>query len=1089
MNPMKHADQQIQQVPAPAASRIRAWLLAGSAAVLLLMAAAVLIVPRFIDSPAVKAKIQAAVTEQTGGQVDYQGIGLSYFPHLSVELRQVTLAIPDLAEGTVAALRVSPDLLPLLTGNLHPARLELDTPHLLLDLPETKAKVPPAQPYTLNEMGKSLALAVATFGQVITGLELQVDNAGLVIIQGKQTLVEIAGMNLQSGMTVTDPASARVSLQANLSELNIYRNGHPETARGLILSGSIDLAGYTTTVKLDQLALAEPALALTGELTLAPSTPAITLNLAGSGIDVDATRRTALALAGDTAPVKEIFDYLRGGRVPQISFTSRGEDPSELGDLDNILIEGQLQDGKVSIPAISLDLTEVSGDVIISKGLLQGTGLAARLDKSIGRDGSLKIGLSEENDLFQLELMLSADLAETQSILQRVLEAPAFTAELEKITNLQGSGQGKLTLGDSLHDIDAGIEVSELNISADYQGLPLPVTIAEGRFTYGKDQLDLNTISGSVGQSQFAGLSGRFLWAKDLSLDISSGRVDLDMTELYPWLASREGLRDRLREVKQLTGRIALSALALKGEVARPSAWQFTSTGTVQDLSVETTAFPDTIKVAGGGFTVDTQKVTFEKLRAAGQDAALTLSGSLIGFPQSLERIELSLDGSMGPQSVEWLSDRLKVPESYAIHAPLSISGAQIVWQPDSTTSFKGLVSIEQGPAITADIDYHPEQLQINRLHIKDRYSEADMVVALNKDQHNFEFAGHLQHETLQTLFVDRSFGSGRLDGDFTVSIPQSGQAKVTTTGQLTGENLPIPLPSGEKLNIDQVTLQADGPQVKADIRKLTWKNLIWEPVEGTVSLHRGGADVRLTEAKLCGIDSPGLLSLAGDQFSLDMTLEGKGLDVASSYTCLTEGRVKATGSLDFSSRVTAKGKMGELVKGLKGPVELTLSNGVIERDRLVTSILEVLNVTEIVKGRLPDLRSTGFRYKTMTLQGEFRNGKLIINKYHMDGETLALVGYGEIRLEDETVDVQMMAAPFKTVDSIVKFIPGVNYLLGGSLVAIPISISGTLDEPRVRIMSASAVGTSLYNLAERTITSPFKLIDKINPFNRRNSK
>ncbi len=1086
---MKQFDQQKRQVPVPATNRIRTWLLGGIAVLLFLLVAAVLLGPRLIDAAAIKAKVQAVVSEQTGGQVDYQGIGLSFFPHLAIDLRQASLTIPDLAEGTVAALRISPELIPLLTGDLRLARLELDSPQFSLDLPGTKPKGTPDQPVTLSEIAKSLALAIAPLGPVITGLELQVNNARVAIARNNHRLVEIAGLNLQSRMSLTDPAAARASLQAEISELKIYRNGHPETARGLRLDGSVETAGETTTVKLDRLALVEPALALTGNLTLAPTTPAIALNLAGSDLDVEAIRRTALALAGDTPLVKEIFIYLRGGRVPQISFTSRGEQPSELGKLNNILIKGNLQAGKVSIPAISLDLTEVSGDVFISKGVLQGSGLAAHLDASAGRQGSLRIGLNKKNDLFQLELMLSADLAETQAILRRVVHAPAFTAELEKITNLQGTGQGKLTLGDSLHDIEAKIEVSEMKLSADYQGLPWPITIDQGQLTFGKKQLDLDTFSGSLGQSRFTDLSCRFLWDKDLSLDIGSGRLDLDMAELYPWLASRGGLGDRLQEVERVTGRLALSSLALQGELARPSAWQFAATGTVQDLSVETKAFPDIINIASGGFTVDTRQVTFEKLRTASQDAALTLSGSLKGLPQRLERIDLSLDGSLGPRSVKWLSDRLKVPETYAIRAPLSISKARISWQPDAATSFTGQAAIEQGPAITADVDYRPGQLRIRQLHIKDQYSDAGMVLDLNPDRREFKFIGTLQYETLQAIFVDRPFSSGRLEGDFSVTVPQSGQAKVTTTGQLTGENLPIPLPSGDLLGIDHIALKADGPQIKASITKLTWKNLAWEPVEGTVSLNRDRAEIRLARAKLCGIDSPGLLSLAGDQYSLDLTLEGKDLDVATSYTCLTEGRVKATGSLDFSSKVTAKGKRGELVNSLKGPLEMTLSNGVIERDKLVTRTLEVLNVTEIVKGRLPDLSSTGFAYKTMALQGEFENGKLIIHKYYMDGETLALVGYGEIRLEDGTVKGQLLAAPFKTVDTVIKYMPGVNYLLGGSLVAIPISISGALDDPKVRVMSASAVGSSLYNLAERTITSPFKLFDKINPWGKRKNK
>ncbi len=1002
---MKQDDQQKKQHPVPVSNRIRIWLAGSIGTLLLLPAVAMLIVPRFIDLVSVKQKIQAAVTEQVGGQIDYQGIGFSFFPRPAIELRQVTLSIPDLAEGTVAALHIAPKPFPLLTGDLQLARLELDSPHISLQLPEKKPEEPAAQPDTFTEQGKSLASAIAPLSRVIAGLELQVKNAQLTIARSEQKLINIKGLNLRSGLSMTDRNSARASLQVNLVELSIFVNDRQETVKGIILNGSVEIVGDNKAmVKLDRLALTEPALEVTGDLAVAPQvTPAITLNLFGSNIDVDAIRKTALALAGDTTPIKQIFDYLRGGRVPQISFTSHGENPSDLGKLNNILIKGQLQEGKISIPRINLDLTEVFGDVVISQGILQGTGLSARLDQSAGREGSLQIGLTKENDLFQLELLLRADLAHTQVILQRVVRAPAFTAELAKITRLQGTGHGKLTLGDSLHAIAAKIEVSEINLSADYQRVPLPITIAGGQLTFSKQMLGLHKFSGSLGQSQFADLSCQFLWEKNLFLDMSSGRFDLAMAELYPWLASLEGLRDKLQKVKQVTGRLALSAVDFQGEVAMPSAWQFAATGAVKDLLVDTTLLPNSTTLASGGFTVDTQQLTFEKLKTRSGDADLTLSGSLHGFPQRLGRIDLSLDGTMGPQSVEWLSDRLKVSKAYAIHGPLSISGARLSWQPDSTASFRGLVSIEKGPAITADVDYQPGQLQVNQLHIKDQYSDVGMVYTFNKDQYDFKFVGDLRYETLQNLFVDPQFSSGRLAGDFAVTVPRSGQAKVTTTGQLTGENLPIVLPSGDKASLEQIALKADGSQVKIDISKLvwknpTWKNLTWEPIEGTVSFARDRVDIGLAEAKLCGINSLGLLSFAADEYSLDLTLVGKDLDVATSYTCLTEGRVKATGRLDFSSRVTAKGKMDELVKDLKGPLQVTLSNGVIEQDKLVSRTLEVLNFTEIVRGKLPNLATTGFAYTNMTLQGDFKNGKLIIHKYFMDGETLDLIGYGEIR-------------------------------------------------------------------------------------------
>jgi hypothetical protein len=810
------------------------------------------------------------------------------------------------------------------------------------------------------------------------------------------------------------------------------------------------------------------------------------VHLSGTNIDVDAVRATALAVGGENILVREIFDYLRGGRVPEINFTSSGDNLLKLGDLNNILIEGRLQDGKVSIPEIELDLTEVIGDVVIDKGVLQGTGFSARYDDSTGYDGSFKIGISEDSDLFQLDLLLRAGLANVRSILQRVITNETFMSELQKVSNVQGTGHGRLILGDSLDDIDATVEIRELALSADFQGVPWPIKITQGRFAFNKNQIDLGMLSGTLGQSRFTDVTARILWEEDLLLDIGSGSFDLDMTQLYPWTTS---LHDRLANVRQVSGQLHLSALKFKGISDQPAEWEFTSVGTVKDLSVETELFPETITFASGGFTFDTRQLTFEKLQTASQDSELILTGSLKGFPQQLSRIELSLDGSMGQDSAQWLSDILEVPESYAIHSPLGISDAQVSWQPDSTTSFKGTISTEKGPAITADIDYQPERLQVRQLTVKDQHSDAELIYDLNHGQRNFRFTGKLSHETLQALFINRQFNSGRLEGDFAITLPQNGLSEATASGQLVGENLSVLLPSGEIANIGQVTLNADGSQVIVDIPQLAWKGLIWKPVKAAVSYARNRADIDFIEAKLCGIDSLGTVSITGNEFLLNTTLEGKKLDVATSYTCLTQGRVKMTGSLDFFSRINARGEVDKLVEALQGPLEMTFRNGMIQQDKLLSRTLEVLNVTEIVKGRLPDLNTTGLAYTTMTLQGEFQNGKLIINKFFMDGETLHLVGNGEIRLEEQTINAQLLAAPFRTIDSIVKNIPGINYLLAGNLVTIPIRITGSLNDPKVEVMAVSAVGSNLYNLAERTIKAPFKLIDAIIPWGDQNEE
>jgi uncharacterized protein YhdP len=160
----------------------------------------------------------------------------------------------------------------------------------------------------------------------------------------------------------------------------------------------------------------------------------------------------------------------------------------------------------------------------------------------------------------------------------------------------------------------------------------------------------------------------------------------------------------------------------------------------------------------------------------------------------------------------------------------------------------------------------------------------------------------------------------------------------------------------------------------------------------------------------------------------------------------------------------------------------MTFTKGTIDQSKLLARTLEVLNVTEIVKGKLPDLGSTGFAYSTITMQGAFKGEKLIIEKVQMDGETLDVLGEGELDFEQETIDIELMAAPFKTVDTVVKYLPGINYLLAGSLVTIPVSVKGSMADPKVTVMSPSSVGSSLLKLGERIIKSPVKLIETMTP-------
>jgi hypothetical protein len=136
------------------------------------------------------------------------------------------------------------------------------------------------------------------------------------------------------------------------------------------------------------------------------------------------------------------------------------------------------------------------------------------------------------------------------------------------------------------------------------------------------------------------------------------------LDELYPWLVSFDTTKEALKDVKQVTGRLNLTALTLKGAVDTTQNWQIAGTGAIHEIGIETSRFPTKVELPKGDITLDAEKLTFQNLKMLGLDADLVLSGILKGLPQTLDQVELSLDGKMGKDSLAWLKDTLELADA-----------------------------------------------------------------------------------------------------------------------------------------------------------------------------------------------------------------------------------------------------------------------------------------------------------------------------------------------------------------------------------------------------------------------------------------
>jgi uncharacterized protein YhdP len=132
------------------------------------------------------------------------------------------------------------------------------------------------------------------------------------------------------------------------------------------------------------------------------------------------------------------------------------------------------------------------------------------------------------------------------------------------------------------------------------------------------------------------------------------------------------------------------------------------------------------------------------------------------------------------------------------------------------------------------------------------------------------------------------------------------------------------------------------------------------------------------------------------------------------------------------------------------------------------------------VRGRKSDLLGEGLAYRKIAIEAQLEGRRLQLDKALIDGASAEIAAEGRIDLDADELDLLVLVAPLKTVDAIVKFTPIINTWLEGTLISIPVKVSGPTADPRITPLSPSAVGSSLLNLLKNTIQLPIKLVEPL---------
>jgi len=420
------------------------------------------------------------------------------------------------------------------------------------------------------------------------------------------------------------------NLQGSVPLLKITNGDRKLEIKDLLIDSTVRITGNDTRVSLEKLTLLNPRISVTGEMIFDPKKSWVSIDLQGQDFDLASVRKTALEIGEGSDTVQTVFDIIRGGQVPLVTFNTKGQSLEDLTAFDNMVIRGEIHDGNIFIPGIDLNLKRVAGTVVILDSILQGYGLKAQMGGSLGKNGKLKLGLNENITPFDLGIMVHADLSQLPPVLKRVVKDNNFLKELALIKEVSGEALGKLSLSKHAASMDVKVETSEVQFNASYERLPYPLKIVGGQFLYDGHRVEFNNFDVKTGKSVFSINSSSLKWQKATQFKLNSKAATLAIDEFYPWLVSSGFIHGDLKDIRATEGFIHFDQTDVSGPLLTPEIWKIQSIGKLDHLSLHSIRLPAPLKIIRGQFACRDTRFILTNLEAAvGKSSFSQITGGL----------------------------------------------------------------------------------------------------------------------------------------------------------------------------------------------------------------------------------------------------------------------------------------------------------------------------------------------------------------------------------------------------------------------------------------------------------------------------
>jgi AsmA-like C-terminal region len=888
--------------------RMIAWLAGGFVFFIVLIG---LLLPRVLNSEAVKENIQTVLADKLGQAVRFETIDFTWLPWPAASVRGVGFSVADDVKGTVENLELYPSIRGLLRGRLHASQINAQRLAIVAQIERTE------EPLDIGKLEEKLRTAMRNFISNFPRLQLRIDDGSAEVqIGDRRPLVfsEIEGWisgaasNLEFSLSAQADVSGGIRFSGKITEAKLATEARfaVEQLRlrefcatflpvGLdyIENGTVDLdlqlsalglssfkaevrgampsltlvhesgkaivqgKNFTGTVIGDErmiragmkhFELISPRLDIAGEVQLDRTTSAATLTLEAKNGDAETLRELALRVAGTSAPVQEVFRYVHGGQIAEVRIETKGRSLGQAPALRDMIVGARIRDGKIFIPALELALEDVDGSLAIADGILESKNFTARHGNARVRDGKLRLGLDPKTAVpFHLDILVESGAEEAHDLLRRAITDKTYLKESSKIRNLNGELAGRLILDGPFGSLVPKILISKANLKAVYEPVPLPITVSGGRFNYADRMIRIESLDATLGRSSISKLSGSLKTDENRGFLVEAAGLSFDVEEIHGWLRRFADRAPQFDGVKSARGKVELASFSLSGSLNDPSKWQFRGKGRVDGLVVNHSDLSSPVTLTQGNFDATVARFTFSDVKAELLDASVAVGGLLENPLKGRRSVDAVASGVIGPKVIQWLRRTGELSEKLTPRSPLQFTEAHVRWSDDGNIAMQGKFTVADGPKVYLNAVRDRQSISVREFVVEHGMQRARMTFEAAKDRIELSFAGELEQKTLRQIFLMPPLQSGFVHGDLKASYFLKPPFRFSALGKLEGKNLQLPLHDGP-VAVDSFVVAAEKQKMMLRSAGVQWRGSRFA-LSGHAAAVKDGLDIDMDVA------------------------------------------------------------------------------------------------------------------------------------------------------------------------------------------------------------------------------------------------